>query len=269
MARFARSYVALSAVWAFLVSVEAAHALCQVPIADYQDGGGGTFGAYAVTEGTGCSNVGSQGGGTGSTTAAASSSYFTLSGAGPFLLSSTADLASGALTAYSEAASASSSIWDSFTYAGLPSGHATITATLSLNGTLTGLSSGMARVQEGAPDNLTLDNTVFFNNATHESIPPSVPLSFDATDGDQITVFAFIQVFGDSSGGIGNLGDVPTLALTLPQGASVVTASGIFSNFVAPIVPEPSTWAMMLLGFAALGCAAYRRPRHARLATLA
>jgi hypothetical protein len=30
---------------------------------------------------------------------------------------------------------------------------------------------------------------------------------------------------------------------------------------VATSVPEPSTWAMMLLGFAGLGFAAYRRSR--------
>ena len=28
-----------------------------------------------------------------------------------------------------------------------------------------------------------------------------------------------------------------------------------------PLIPEPSTWAMMLLGFAGLGFAAYRRTR--------
>jgi hypothetical protein len=174
------------------------------------------------------------------------------------LLSSTADLASGVLTAYSEAILASSSIWDSFTYTDLPGGQATITATLSLTGTLSGLSDGLAMVQEGnQTDGLTLVNSAFFNNA----IPPSVPLSFNITDGVQITVFAYIQVSGDSMGGVGNLGDPPTLTLTLPQGASVATASGFFHNFVAPTIPEPSTWAMMLSGFAGLGFTGYRRAR--------
>jgi hypothetical protein len=36
----------------------------------------------------------------------------------------------------------------------------------------------MAEVQERTPDKLTLDNNAFFNNATNESIPPSVQLSF-------------------------------------------------------------------------------------------
>ena len=60
-----------------------------------------------------------------------------------------------------------------------------------------------------------------------------------------------------------DLGDPPTLSLNLPEGASVTTASGVFDSFVTATVPEPSTWAMMLLGFAGLGYAAYRRTRNA------
>jgi hypothetical protein len=33
------------------------------------------------------------------------------------------------------------------------------------------------------------------------------------------------------------------------------------------VIPEPSTWAMMLLGFAGLGFAGYRHARKARPAT--
>ena len=36
----------------------------------------------------------------------------------------------------------------------------------------------------------------------------------------------------------------------------------------SPTVPEPSTWAMMLLGFAGLGFAGYRRARAGREATV-
>jgi hypothetical protein len=35
-----------------------------------------------------------------------------------------------------------------------------------------------------------------------------------------------------------------------------MTASGVFANFTA--VPEPSTWAMMILGLVGLGFAGYR-----------
>jgi hypothetical protein len=37
----------------------------------------------------------------------------------------------------------------------------------------------------------------------------------------------------------------------------------VMDNLSISIVPEPSTWAMMLLGFAALGFAGYRRARAA------
>ena len=99
--------------------------------------------------------------------------------------------------------------------------------------------------------------TAFFNTTTGE--PPSISLSFDVTNGAPVIVFAEIQV--DGLDGVANLGDPPTLSLGLPRGASVTTASGAFDNFVSATAPEPSTWAMMLVGFAALGFAGYRRTR--------
>jgi hypothetical protein len=45
------------------------------------------------------------------------------------------------------------------------------------------------------------------------------------------------------------------------QGSAMVSNAGTFSS----AVPEPSTWAMMLLGFAGLGYAAYRRGGKSRL----
>jgi PEP-CTERM motif len=64
--------------------------------------------------------------------------------------------------------------------------------------------------------------------------------------------------------GPGNLGDPPTLTLTLPDGANVVTASGFFHNFVTPAVPEPSTWLMMLVAAAGLAYAGDWRSRRNR-----
>ena len=53
--------------------------------------------------------------------------------------------------------------------------------------------------------------------------------------------------------GVINLGDLgPNIDLTF-------TGSGVF--VVGGVVPEPSTWAMMLLGFAGLGFAGYRASR--------
>jgi unsaturated chondroitin disaccharide hydrolase len=54
----------------------------------------------------------------------------------------------------------------------------------------------------------------------------------------------------------------PDWAMYTPAGSDPLAAS-----LAAPLVaPEPSTWAMMLLGFAGLGLASYRRSRKHRLA---
>jgi hypothetical protein len=128
---------------------------------------------------------------------------------------------------------------------------------------LTGSSDGFAWLEEGSQADFTdgtmLVDSVFFNNATGELKPPSISLSFDVTNGDPVIVFAEIEVSGDGVGGVADLGDPPTLSLNLPQGASVATASGVFDSFTS--VPEPSTWAMLLIGFAGLGFAGYRRAR--------
>ncbi len=246
MSRFSPLRIVLFAAAGLLSSAGAARATCPIETAGYQ---GGAYGAYAVTT-TACFTDIDENGGTGFTTAAASSVG----------LSSSATLASGVLTADSQSGFASSSIWDSFTYTGLPAGGTTITATLSVPGTLTGSSDGMAALEEGTQtEGLTLVDTVFFNNATGQ--PEPLSLSFDVTNGAPVIVFAEIQV--DGLNGVADLGDPPTLSLNLPEGASVTTASGVFDSFVTATVPEPSTWAMMLLGFAGLGYAAYRRTRNA------
>ena len=48
---------------------------------------------------------------------------------------------------------------------------------------------------------------------------------------------------------------------TTPDLTGVTLVSSVNTN-----VPEPSTWAMMLLGFAGLGFAGYRKARGARAA---
>lgn len=58
----------------------------------------------------------------------------------------------------------------------------------------------------------------------------------------------------------GPVSDIITLANNGPGGAATIT-------FVSdPIVPEPSTWAMMIIGFVGLGFAAYRTARRPAVA---
>jgi hypothetical protein len=238
-----------------LISTGAARAICAIPVAGYL---GGAYGADAVTAG-GCFVGIDMNGAAGATMAAASSTTTDAFTGVSYSLASSADLASGVLTAYSEIGIASASIWDTFTFSGLPAGGANVTATLSLSGTLTGLSYGIAELQEGAQadfaNGATSTNDVFFNTGAYP-MPSSIPLSFNVENGTPETVLAEIFISGDGAGGVANFGDPPTLSLSLPTGASVTSASGVFANFTA--VPEPSTWAMMILGFAGLGFAGYR-----------
>jgi hypothetical protein len=241
-----------------LMSAGPAHALCAYSEVFYQ---GGAYGAYAVA--SGCSVGLDQGGGALSTTASASTTIST-----PYVdASSSADLTLGALAAYSAAGSASSALWDTFTYSGLPIGGASVEATLSLPGTLTGFSHGSAELQEGTEaelgDGSAASYFAFFDSSSNPK-PASISLVFNVMNGVPETVFSEIVAFGDGTGGIADLADPPTLSLTVPLGASVMSASGVFDNFTASsAVPEPATWAMMLLGFVGLGYAGYRRARAA------
>jgi hypothetical protein len=54
-------------------------------------------------------------------------------------------------------------------------------------------------------------------------------------------------------GGLSRIQDIPS---SLSSGTSVQ------GTFVAPAVPELSTWAMLLIGFAGIGLAVYRRKRN-------
>lgn len=67
--------------------------------------------------------------------------------------------------------------------------------------------------------------------------------------GDQVSGTAFFSAYDHSTGGY----LYQTYTLLTPQFLTIST--------VAPVVPEPSTWATMLLGFGALGLAGWRRRR--------
>jgi hypothetical protein len=132
---------------------------------------------------------------------------------------------------------------------------------------LTLSSDGIAWLEEGSQTDFTDGNQLvksvfFYSNTNGEYLPAAITLSFNVTNGAPIIVFAELQGSGDTEGqgGVADFGDPPMLNLDLPAGASVTTAS-VFENFTTPTVPEPSTWAMMLIGFAGLGFAGYRRAR--------
>ncbi len=60
---------------------------------------------------------------------------------------------------------------------------------------------------------------------------------------------------------VGDLSNTVTVFYQGPAGTITASASGLFDNFSSSVVPEPTTWAMMLIGFAGLGAAGYRASR--------
>jgi hypothetical protein len=84
-------------------------------------------------------------------------------------------------------------------------------------------------------------------DAISQTIPTTIgdtyKMSFDMTDDGPLTTFQQVSTNGDTTGTGGNGIDVLTYAQ---------------ASAVQPGVPEPSTWAMMLLGFTHSGTAARR-----------
>ncbi|WP_308517187.1 PEPxxWA-CTERM sorting domain-containing protein [Sphingomonas flavescens] len=79
------------------------------------------------------------------------------------------------------------------------------------------------------------------------------------TDSDKNNVTAFWLV---------DLGATPTNAISLNGSGDGTSNAQVFATNVRPAVPEPATWAMMLLGFGAIGMAS-RRSRKPVLAQIA
>jgi hypothetical protein len=71
------------------------------------------------------------------------------------------------------------------------------------------------------------------------------------------------SLFTQGEYGMADFGDTATFSFDLPNGVSFDSASGDFLVGNSGSVPEPSTWAMMLIGFAGLGYAGFKttRPR--------
>jgi hypothetical protein len=233
---------------ALLGAVPPASASCVIPTAMYA---ASAYGADAVTA-TVCTLDSEQGGGE---TTSASTSYSNP----PASLSASADLASGTLTADADDADggyASAAEWDTFTFMGLPDDGAVITTTLSLDGTVTGLGSGSAELQEAGPG-ATIEGTgsigtsTFFNAATDIPLVPSISLTFLAMNDLQYTVYA--DILADSGGSTVDLDDPPTLSLIIPEGVTASSASRVFTNFQFQTIPEPSSFVL----FAALALLAY------------
>jgi hypothetical protein len=89
-------------------------------------------------------------------------------------------------------------------------------------------------------------------------------ITIDVPDGGTIEFGATVTIdtFSATRGGTATATDPVTVFITAPAGVTFAISSGNpypTSAIGVGGVPEPSTWAMMLLGFAGIGFMAYRR----------
>jgi hypothetical protein len=201
------------------------------------------------------------------TTAATGSASSSNSGS-----SATANRALGTVSATASASDASGPngtqshavIWDTVTFSGAKT-HDVATLTISGNATVTGplpVSGDTARANAAA---ILLDeklspfgvNTFLLGNfSTPESGVYTLQDQAAIINGDPYLMLVFVDAFAGLSGGPfpgGSATISDPFQLDLPSGVTATFASG-----VTPAVPEPSTWAMMILGFCGVGFMAYR-----------
>ena len=92
-------------------------------------------------------------------------------------------------------------------------------------------------------------------NVVNGAPPPPVALSPPGGPGPPGRVFPGFSFPGGGGGGI----VIPPPAIITPPDTPVVPVTPVTP--VTPGIPEPSTWAMMLLGFAIIGSAVARKAR--------
>jgi hypothetical protein len=97
--------------------------------------------------------------------------------------------------------------------------------------------------------NYTVHNTssVFFAGAGLKA--SGIPVDRFIIQDQNIERFFFFDLVGNGAFEVQETHDAPVLN----------GENGVFTAAVTAAVPEPSTWAMMLLGFAGIGFVAYRR----------
>ncbi|MCH8615719.1 FxDxF family PEP-CTERM protein [Sphingomonas sp. SM33] len=133
------------------------------------------------------------------------------------------------------------------------------TETLTFMNTLAGIYSfhvGSSTSIDGGPNDVDFSSILL--TGTGITDPVSIPQNFSSTmDNDLIENFDLAGL---------NLG-VGTFTLTIQGSTGVNGSFGGNVSFVQAAVPEPSTWAMMLVGFGAIGFAMRRRRGGQALAT--
>ncbi len=83
-------------------------------------------------------------------------------------------------------------------------------------------------------------------------------IPFDVTGQTSLVGFQ-ASAFGGAGGGALDFGNSAHFGFRLPEGVTVTSQSGTAFTTLAPGVPEPATWAMMITGFGCIGWGLRRR----------
>jgi hypothetical protein len=140
----------------------------------------------------------------------------------------------------------------------------TLTGPTSITDTLLGPLSGSNYLQFGTDGQL--------NSSAFTATPTNLFFDFSATVGTPYLLFQGTNgTLLCLAGAPGNCGEGPSAITVFVLGGSnlPISHSGIVEIATVtqtPAVPEPSTWAMMLLGFAGIGFMTYRRKSKALMA---
>lgn len=138
----------------------------------------------------------------------------------------------------------------------------------SVPGTVTGEITGLADNGSSSATNVYIDSYPSALGLTlttpFDTIADSALNSFTVSSGHITGATYFAVGVGSYVLGINHIGGN---YLENPSGPEVFNGDG-FGGVTFTTVPEPSTWAMLLLGFAGLGYAGYRASRGAAAAGL-
>ena len=86
--------------------------------------------------------------------------------------------------------------------------------------------------------------------------------------GRNVSVYAYMELeTWARNGGFADFGHTMRFNWDLPPGTTFTSASGMFSESPAAAVPEPSSWALMILGFGSAGALVRRRRALAAVGT--
>jgi len=131
-------------------------------------------------------------------------------------------------------------------------GNATISGTRATGFTGVIAEHQVATIQTNTLYDVALEVSLYADQYSANDAGPEGDYGYTGgiVPGGKTTVSAFVDPYFSVAPGTPNLGEY-----------SLVFSSGVGNPPIATGVPEPSTWALLLIGFAGLGFAAFRRSR--------